>query len=192
MPIYMRLINYTDQGIKRIKEAPDRVEKAKQAAKAVGGELKEVYLTVSGYDPVTISQAPSDEVAATVTLTLASQGRIRTTTLRAFTEPEFMKIVSGLPKPQRSKCKLSPALAGLFFERAWREDLRTMNREREIYAVAKILIREHGEHAPIHAAMQADELLDQGDLDGAAVWRRIVRAIEEMLRAEPDEDEIVH
>ncbi len=40
---------------------------------------------------------------------------------------------------------------------------------------AKLLIDRHGDEAPIHAAMRADELLDKGDLDGAAAWRRIVK-----------------
>ena len=40
--------------------------------------------------------------------------------------------------------------------------------------------------------MRADELLDQGDLDGAAVWRRIKAAIEEMQKQAPGDDEAVH
>ena len=52
---------------------------------------------MGGYDLVGISEFPNDEVAATYALSLASQGRIRTTTLRAFTEPEFIKIVGALP-----------------------------------------------------------------------------------------------
>lgn len=67
-----------------------------------------------------------------------------------------------------------------------------MNREREIYAVAKCLIREHGGAAWFRASTRADGLLDQGDLDGAAVWRRILTAIEEMQRAAPHEGEAVH
>ena len=97
MPTYISLINYSEEGIKNVKDAPNRLEKARQAAKAAGGELKHVYLTMGGYDLVGISEFPNDEVAATYALTLASQGRIRTTTLRAFTEPEFMKIVDTLP-----------------------------------------------------------------------------------------------
>ncbi len=46
-------------------------------------------------------------------------------------------------------------------------------------------LRLHGPDAPIHAAMRADELLEKGDVDGYAVWRRILRAVEELQRAEP-------
>ncbi len=54
----------------------------------------------------------------------------------------------------------------------------------DIYRSAQVLIKRHGQDAPIHAAMRADELLEAGDLDGYAVWRRILRAVEELRRAE--------
>ena len=52
-----------------------------------------------------------------------------------------------------------------------------MNRDKEIYGVAKVYLREHGEDAVIHAAMRADALLDAGDLDGQRVWLRVIEAI---------------
>ena len=57
--------------------------------------------------------------------------------------------------------------------------------EIDIWRCAKLLVDEHGDTAAIHAAMRADALLDAGDLDGAAVWRRIVRAVRELLGREP-------
>ncbi len=48
-------------------------------------------------------------------------------------------------------------------------------------APANILVKHHGQDAPIHAAMRADAMLDKGDLDGCAVWRRMLRAVEELL-----------
>ena len=62
----------------------------------------------------------------------------------------------------------------------------------DIYRSAKLLVDQHGDEAPIHAAMRIDELLVKGDLDGRAVWRRILGAIEELLRAEPAGRERVH
>jgi hypothetical protein len=52
----------------------------------------------------------------------------------------------------------------------------------DIYRAAKLLIDQHGEHASMRAAERADELLEAGDIDGAAIWRDIVAAIEEMQR----------
>ena len=46
----------------------------------------------------------------------------------------------------------------------------------DIYRSANVLIKQHGQDAPIHAAMRADAMLEAGDLDGYAVWKRILRA----------------
>ena len=46
--------------------------------------------------------------------------------------------------------------------------------------------------APIHAAMRADELLEAGDLDGLAVWKRILRAVDELLAKERPKGAVVH
>jgi hypothetical protein len=56
-----------------------------------------------------------------------------------------------------------------------------MPTNRDIDQTANELIKEHGEDATIFAAMMADELLDQGDMEGLAVWKRILKAVEEFL-----------
>ena len=55
----------------------------------------------------------------------------------------------------------------------------------DIYRSAKLLIDQHGEDAPIFAAMQADKRLAAGDLDGKAVWMGVIRAIKELLNQQP-------
>ncbi len=55
----------------------------------------------------------------------------------------------------------------------------------DIYRSANILVKQHGEDAPIHAAMRADAMIGAGDLDGYGVWRRIFRAVEELQEVEP-------
>ncbi len=50
----------------------------------------------------------------------------------------------------------------------------------DIFRSANLLVKQHGPDAPIEAAMRADAMLDKGDLDGYAVWRRILRAVEEL------------
>ncbi len=54
----------------------------------------------------------------------------------------------------------------------------------DVFRSAQAFIKQHGQGAPIHAAMKADELLEAGDLNGAAVWKRIVKAVEELLSKE--------
>ena len=57
----------------------------------------------------------------------------------------------------------------------------------DIYRAANVLIKQYGQDAPIHAAMRADAMLEKGDLEGVAVWKRVLRAVEELVRKErPD------
>ena len=67
-----------------------------------------------------------------------------------------------------------------------------MTSDLDIYRSANELIEQHGEAADIEAAMRADELMDAGDMEGVAVWKRIVKAIEELLSEERPEGEKVH
>ena len=97
MPTYISLINLTDEGIKNIKESPDRLGAAKKAFQAFGGELKDFYLVMGQYDMVVVSEGPDDETAAKLALVIGSQGAISTETLRAFTEDEYRKIIAELP-----------------------------------------------------------------------------------------------
>ncbi len=62
----------------------------------------------------------------------------------------------------------------------------------DIYRSANELIEQHGEDAPIHAAMRADELMEAGDMEGVAVWKMILKAIEELLAKERPEGAEVH
>ena len=61
----------------------------------------------------------------------------------------------------------------------------------DIYRSAKVLVDQHGADAPIHAAQHADAMLDRGDMDGRAVWLRILVAVEVLL-VEAPEGEAVH
>ncbi len=62
----------------------------------------------------------------------------------------------------------------------------------DVYRSAKLLIDQHGTEAPIHAAMKADDMLERGDMDGAAVWRRILKAVKELLNARPGDGVPIH
>ena len=65
--------------------------------------------------------------------------------------------------------------------------------EIDIWRSAKLLIDQHGDEAPIHAAMRVDELLEASDLDGYTVWKRVLRAIELLLdRGPPGKHDRVH
>jgi uncharacterized protein with GYD domain len=94
MATYISLINWTEKGVAEFKDTVDRAEAGKALAARFGGVLKEIYWTVGPYDIVAISEAPDDESATAFALALASQGNVRTTTLRAFTGDEMRGVIA--------------------------------------------------------------------------------------------------
>jgi uncharacterized protein with GYD domain len=97
MPTYISLFKLTDQGIKNIKDAPQRIEQGVKGLESMGGKLVGFYSVMGDYDYVGISEAPSDEVITAFLLALGADGNVRTTTLKAFTTEEFVEIVKKLP-----------------------------------------------------------------------------------------------
>ncbi len=97
MPRYIALMNLTEQGIKDIKNAPKRLEKAIAGMAAFGGKLIDFYAVLGEYDYVAISEFPNDEAGMTFLLTLGSQGNVRTTTLKAFNTQQFTELVKKIP-----------------------------------------------------------------------------------------------
>ena len=97
MPQYITLINYTEQGLKDIKNVVNRANAARRAYESAGAKLLSFHLTLGQHDAVVISEAPDDESYTTLVLAIAAQGNIRTTTLKAFTEEETSRIVGNIP-----------------------------------------------------------------------------------------------
>ncbi len=62
----------------------------------------------------------------------------------------------------------------------------------DIFRSANVLIKHHGQDAPIKGAMITDAMLNMGDVDGYAVWRRILRAVGELQGTAPKPGEVVH
>ena len=96
MITYIVLVNWTDQGIRQVKESPRRLDAAKKALKDMGGDFKSVYLTMGDCDLVIICEAPDDAVAARFTLQLGMLGNVRTRTLKAFPEAAYREIITSL------------------------------------------------------------------------------------------------
>lgn len=94
MPTYISLVNLTDQGIRNVKESPQRLDTFKKAVEAAGGKVNGFYLTMGKYDMVVIVEAPSDEAAATVILSVGRLGNVRTQTLKAFPEDQYRDIIA--------------------------------------------------------------------------------------------------
>ena len=96
MSAYMLLCNFTDQGVRNIKDAPSRRAAAREMGKKLGVDIKVGYLAMGTYDLLIHAEAASDEAMATFVMSLASKGNVRTTTLKVFPEAEYDKIVAAV------------------------------------------------------------------------------------------------
>ncbi len=96
MPVYISLINLTDQGIRTIKDDPDRVKSATRIADKEGIKLLAEWWTMGPYDAVMITEAPDDDTINRFLLGAGRQGNIRTVTMRAFTPDEIGQILNRL------------------------------------------------------------------------------------------------
>jgi uncharacterized protein with GYD domain len=95
--LFILSLNFTDQGIRGIKDAPKRAQQARDLAKKVGVEIKQVYLTSGDSDLLVMVETPNGDNVAKFALALGSLGNARTRTARAWTMEEFQKMVAELP-----------------------------------------------------------------------------------------------
>src|SRR5262245_6136732 len=124
MPTFMMSLNWTDQGIRAVKDSPKRSEDARELAKKVGVEIKHLYLTSGDSDLVIFVDAPSGDNVAKFALAVSSLGNVRTRTVRAWSADEYRKLISELPQ----------AFEGQLNRLSWPSPLRRMGNE-------------HGQHA---------------------------------------------
>ena len=97
MPAYVSLFNFTEQGIRNIKESPNRAKAAAESAKGMGGRFIGIWWLLGQYDGIVIIEAPDDETATRLLIATGMQGNVRTTTMRAYSEEEMARIVQNLP-----------------------------------------------------------------------------------------------
>ena len=96
MARYIALINFTEQGIKTLKDWDKRMAATKERLERSGGKLIDVYLTLGEFDAVAITEAPNDEVALRAAIEYGMAGNGRSRTMRAFTSEETVRIVKQL------------------------------------------------------------------------------------------------
>ena len=96
MATYILLINWTDQGIRSVKDSPKRLDASRAVAKKMGVKFNDFYLTMGDHDMVALIEAPNDDTIAKFVLGLASAGNVRTKTLKAFSEKDYRSIIGSL------------------------------------------------------------------------------------------------
>lgn len=94
MATFIVLSKFTEQGIRNAKETIKRAEAFREMAQKSGVTIKDMYWTLGRYDTVVVCEAPDDEAATALLLSVASLGFVRPETLRAFSLDE-MKTVLG-------------------------------------------------------------------------------------------------
>jgi uncharacterized protein with GYD domain len=94
MATFIMLLNWTDQGIRNVKESTKRYEAFKEMAQRAGVTLKDTYWTLGQHDIVAICEAPDEQTAMALLCSLGSQGNVRSQTLRAFSKDEMDAILS--------------------------------------------------------------------------------------------------
>ena len=96
MATYVVLSQFTDQGIRAVKNSAQRAGQAAELAKTFGCEMKQIYWTLGKYDIVTVIEAPDEQSFMAFGLALGSLGNIRTQTLRALSKDEFSAVLGKL------------------------------------------------------------------------------------------------
>jgi uncharacterized protein with GYD domain len=93
MATYIALFNFTDQGIRNVKDTTKRAEAAREAAKKFGANLAQMYWTLGQYDLVSIIEAPDDESVTAFALAVGAAGNVRSQILRAFSKDQMNGIL---------------------------------------------------------------------------------------------------
>jgi uncharacterized protein with GYD domain len=97
MAKYVTLYQFTDQGIRNVKDSPSRLKAGIKKAEEMGMKILAAYYTEGPYDLVIVSEASNEKAATAFALGTAAMGNVRSTTLRAFEPSEFEEIVKMIP-----------------------------------------------------------------------------------------------
>lgn len=93
MATYITLSNFTDQGIRNVKDSTKRADAVKEAAGKFGAKMTQIYWTLGSHDVVAVIEAPDDMSATAFALAIGMAGNVRTQTLRAFSRSEMNDIL---------------------------------------------------------------------------------------------------
>jgi uncharacterized protein with GYD domain len=98
MPTYVALLNFTDQGIRNVRETTKRAKAFREMAEKSGAKVRDLFWTLGSYDLVTVVEAADAETLTALLLGAGTMGNVRSQTLRAFSSDEMDRILAKLPK----------------------------------------------------------------------------------------------
>jgi uncharacterized protein with GYD domain len=96
MPTYISLVNWTDQGMRNVRDTVQRLGRGAEVAQKYGVRLQQTYWTVGVYDMVSVAEAPDDEALTAYLLEVCSTGNIRSITLRAYNREQMSRLIERL------------------------------------------------------------------------------------------------
>jgi uncharacterized protein with GYD domain len=94
MASYVCLVQFTDQGIRNVKDTVKRGDVAIAEAQKMGIKIVEEYWTMGAYDAVVVVEAPDDETMSAFILKIGALGNVKGQTLRAFRRNEMEGILA--------------------------------------------------------------------------------------------------
>ena len=97
MATYIALVNFTDQGVRQVRQTTERAKALINAAANLGIKIKEIYWTLGAFDAVFTAEAPDENTVMAFAASMGSLGNIRTQTMRAFTAAEMANILEKVP-----------------------------------------------------------------------------------------------
>jgi uncharacterized protein with GYD domain len=103
MATYILLGTFTDQGIRNIKDTTKRAEAVRAMGKKAGVTVEQLYWTLGQYDVAAVLDAPDEETATSLALSIGALGNVRTQLLRAFDEEEIGSIIGRMGKSQTGR-----------------------------------------------------------------------------------------
>lgn len=92
MAINVSLVNFTDQGIRNIKDSPQRARAFRELCRQHGVQVREMLWTTGAYDMVVITEGPEDALSS-VLLSAAKLGNLRTQSLRGVDQETFQRVL---------------------------------------------------------------------------------------------------
>ena len=96
MATFIALGNFTDQGIRNVKDTVKRADMVREAAQKAGVTMKDIMWTLGAHDMVVTFEAPDDAAMTAFALAVGAAGNVRTQTMRAFNRSEMSAILAKL------------------------------------------------------------------------------------------------
>jgi uncharacterized protein with GYD domain len=95
--LFIMSLSFTDQGIRKIKDGAKRAKSARELANKLGVQIKHLYMTSGESDLIAVLDTKNGDNVAKFALALGARGNVRTRTVRAWTDSEYVKMISELP-----------------------------------------------------------------------------------------------